>query len=224
MIARPRASTGKFTFADISGCRFGRLLVIDLAEKHGTKNIWRCRCDCGNTKLVDISNLRGKHNTRSCGCYRRDMAKNRIGAKHPGWKGGRVLHKGSGYIMIHKPEHPHVNKTGYVCEHRAVMEQHIGRYLFPDETICSGHIGCRIRYLTGFQVTAKNAFVSYEEPDNKPANKAAEDRGESQTAMEPLVLTDGSRHRPGLSDLALELTAASAGFRRSLPPGVRQRT
>ena len=40
--------------------------------------------------------------------------------------------------------------------------------------------------------------------------------------MEPLVLTDGSRHRPGLSDLALELTAASAGFRRSLPPGVRQ--
>ena len=40
--------------------------------------------------------------------------------------------------------------------------------------------------------------------------------------MEPLVLTDGSRHRPGLSDLALELTAASAGFRRSLPHGVRQ--
>jgi hypothetical protein len=38
--------------------------------------------------------------------------------------------------------------------------------------------------------------------------------------MEPLVLDAGSRHRPELSDLALELTAASAGFRRSLPPGV----
>lgn len=38
--------------------------------------------------------------------------------------------------------------------------------------------------------------------------------------MEPLVLGDGSRHRPGLSDLALELAGASAGFRRSLPPGV----
>jgi Fic family protein len=49
---------------------------------------------------------------------------------------------------------------------------------------------------------------------------AAEDRGEAITAMEPLVLGDGSRHRPGLGDLALELAAASAGFRRSLPPGV----
>ena len=38
--------------------------------------------------------------------------------------------------------------------------------------------------------------------------------------MEPLVLSDGSRHRPGLSDLALELAGTSAGFRRSLPAGV----
>jgi Fic family protein len=38
--------------------------------------------------------------------------------------------------------------------------------------------------------------------------------------MEPLVLTEGSRHRPGLSDLAFELASASAGFRRSLPAGV----
>jgi Fic family protein len=64
--------------------------------------------------------------------------------------------------------------------------------------------------------------VVKEEAANKPANIADEDRGESQTAMEPLVLTDGSRHRPGLSDLTVELTAASAGLRRSLPPGVRQ--
>ena len=35
--------------------------------------------------------------------------------------------------------------------------------------------------------------------------------------MEPLVLGDGSRHRPELTDLALELAQRSAGFRRSLP-------
>lgn len=34
------------------------------------------------------------------------------------------------------------------------------------------------------------------------------------------MLTEGSRHRPGLSDLAFELASASAGFRRSLPAGV----
>lgn len=38
--------------------------------------------------------------------------------------------------------------------------------------------------------------------------------------MEPMRLPEGSRHRPTLGDLAVELAAASAGFRRSLPPGV----
>jgi Fic family protein len=35
--------------------------------------------------------------------------------------------------------------------------------------------------------------------------------------MEPLVLGEGSRHRPELTDLALDLAQRSAGFRRSLP-------
>lgn len=38
--------------------------------------------------------------------------------------------------------------------------------------------------------------------------------------MEPLVLSEGSHHRGPLSDLALELVAASSGFRRSLPQGI----
>ncbi len=35
--------------------------------------------------------------------------------------------------------------------------------------------------------------------------------------MEPLLLSESSRHRPSLTDLALDLTQKSAGFRRSLP-------
>lgn len=46
---------------------------------------------------------------------------------------------------------------------------------------------------------------------------AAEDRGESIGLMEPMLVGEGSRHRPGLTDLALELAQKSAGFRRSLP-------
>lgn len=56
--------------------------------------------------------------------------------------------------------------------------------------------------------------------DNKPARKAVEDRGELVFAMEPLVLSEGSRHRGRLNDLAIELAAASSGLRRSLPPGI----
>ena len=48
----------------------------------------------------------------------------------------------------------------------------------------------------------------------KATNRA--DRGETTGLMEPLVLAQGSPHRPALSDLAIELATRSAGFRRSL--------
>src|SRR5258708_6500343 len=54
-------------------------------------------------------------------------------------------------------------------------------------------------------------------PDSKPDIKAAENRGEAVSLMEPLLIGDSSRHRAGLTDLALELAQRSAGFRRSLP-------
>ena len=53
--------------------------------------------------------------------------------------------------------------------------------------------------------------------DIKADIKAAKTRGESIGLMEPLLIGDGSRHRPELTDLALDLAAKSAGFRRSLP-------
>lgn len=55
------------------------------------------------------------------------------------------------------------------------------------------------------------------EPDKKADMKAATDRGETVSEMEPLLLREDSRHRVGLTDLALELAQKSAGFRRSLP-------
>jgi Fic family protein len=54
-------------------------------------------------------------------------------------------------------------------------------------------------------------------PAQKPAKNAARDRGESIAMMEPLLIGQGSRHRPALTDLAMELAQKSAGFRRSLP-------
>ena len=48
----------------------------------------------------------------------------------------------------------------------------------------------------------------------------AADRGKSVTMMSPLLLGEDSRHRTQLTDLAVDLAAKSAGFRRSLPPGI----
>jgi Fic family protein len=47
--------------------------------------------------------------------------------------------------------------------------------------------------------------------------KAAEDRGEPTSLMEPLLLDQGSPHRGELTDLVIELAQKSAGLRRSLP-------
>lgn len=62
--------------------------------------------------------------------------------------------------------------------------------------------------------------MSTEEQAKEAAVNGAVDRGEAPSVMEPLVLSEGSRHRAGLNDLAIELAAASSGFRRSLPRGI----
>jgi len=58
------------------------------------------------------------------------------------------------------------------------------------------------------------------EPDKKADIIEVEDRGESISQMEPLVISDGSKNRTDLTDLAIELAQRSAGFRKSLPEGV----
>jgi Fic family protein len=59
--------------------------------------------------------------------------------------------------------------------------------------------------------------MANKKPDIKADIKAARDRGENVSAMEPLLIGGDSKHRPELTDLAVELAAKSAGFRRSLP-------
>lgn len=57
--------------------------------------------------------------------------------------------------------------------------------------------------------------------DIKPDILAPINRGESPSMMEPLLISEGSRHRKALTDLAVELVSKSAGFRRSLPTAIQ---
>lgn len=57
---------------DLTGQRFGRLLVIEEAGRNKRSDVlWKCKCDCGNEVTVCTSHLR-TGNTKSCGCYRRE--------------------------------------------------------------------------------------------------------------------------------------------------------
>lgn len=55
---------------DLTGKKFGNLLVIERAGSDRNKNaLWKCKCDCGNEKIVVANRLRSGE-TRSCGCLR----------------------------------------------------------------------------------------------------------------------------------------------------------
>ncbi len=58
-------------FQDLTGQRFGCLLVVAGAARGRYGLAWSCLCDCGNAKVVHGRDLRGGH-TRSCGCLQRD--------------------------------------------------------------------------------------------------------------------------------------------------------
>ncbi len=56
--------------------------------------------------------------------------------------------------------------------------------------------------------------------DKKADFVEVSDRGETVSMFEPLLITESSRHRTELTDLAVDLAGKAAGFRRSLPPGI----
>ena len=52
---------------DLTGKRFGKLTVLEMADRVGQHQRWLCRCDCGKTLPVIGKNLRCGA-SRSCGC------------------------------------------------------------------------------------------------------------------------------------------------------------
>ncbi len=58
---------------DLTGMRFGRLLVLRPADSR--KSTWFCVCDCGNSKTIRSSTTLNMGQTRSCGCLRRESVR-----------------------------------------------------------------------------------------------------------------------------------------------------
>lgn len=57
---------------DLTGSRFGRLLVESFSHKDkNTQATWNCICDCGNTLVVVANSLKSGH-TKSCGCFNKE--------------------------------------------------------------------------------------------------------------------------------------------------------
>ena len=52
---------------DLTGKRFGKLVVVGLDDKGTRKTYWVCQCDCGNIKSVRSDSLQCGA-IKSCGC------------------------------------------------------------------------------------------------------------------------------------------------------------
>ena len=60
---------------DITGQHFGRWTVIELvprALRNSSRAYWKCRCDCGNEKVITSTVLRDGR-SKSCGCFDREQ-------------------------------------------------------------------------------------------------------------------------------------------------------
>lgn len=78
------------TIVDLTGKRFGRLVVLGMEDLRGSKGhknaVWLCRCDCGGEKIAYSMNLlRG--NTTSCGCYSKEVHSKMLKDVWAMWKG-----------------------------------------------------------------------------------------------------------------------------------------
>lgn len=82
---------------------------------------------------------------------------NRPGPLSKDWKGGRIVENPEGYILVHKPDHPHCNRHGYVREHRLVVENHLGRHLGPKEVVHHKNGICDDNRIENLQVFGSNA-------------------------------------------------------------------
>lgn len=66
----------KKPYKNLTGQRFGRLLVVELVDSPAGSKIptkWRCLCDCGNIVEVQSANLKSGC-SKSCGCLQKELA------------------------------------------------------------------------------------------------------------------------------------------------------
>ena len=86
-------------------------------------------CETCGTEFRPRPRAAGRFCSRAC------TYEGQRGSLSPNWNGGRHV-GGGGYVIAYAPEHPAATgHGGYVREHRLVMEQSLGRYLEPHETV-----------------------------------------------------------------------------------------
>lgn len=71
---------------DLTGMRFGKLLVLRYADTSGKKARWLCRCDCGNEVIVEGHNLLSGQSYQCQECGYKQTSEKMKGKRNPAYK------------------------------------------------------------------------------------------------------------------------------------------
>lgn len=95
---------------DLTGKRFGKLVVLNMIYDEKTQNFGHCKClcDCGNEVIKNVGYLKRAKTIPSCGCdYRRTISKIR---------GKDIVGKKFGRLLIVKDIYDNPPKVKCVCD------------------------------------------------------------------------------------------------------------
>lgn len=92
-----------------------------------------CHCGCGERAPIPKKTNRGRGELAGYPSrYIRGHNMRREGVDY-GYDSRHINYHG--YVVVRDKQHPNAQKNGGVLEHRLVMSEHLGRPLYPDETV-----------------------------------------------------------------------------------------
>lgn len=94
-----------------------------------------CECGCGRrTGIAKITYIQRRHFRGHPAPFISGHKVQTRGPERHNWKGGRMI-SSRGYVLLLRPDHPRAQRSGYIYEHRLVMEEVLGRLLEPHEVV-----------------------------------------------------------------------------------------
>jgi very-short-patch-repair endonuclease len=124
---------------DLVGQKFGRLEVVEMlySYKGGKSTYCRCKCECGNEKIINAGNV-SRGLTKSCGCLERESRYNR---KHGKFKPGEIV---NGFTLIEE-----TSKRASNCAIIWRMQCKCGNIIeaSPSQIVHAGKFSCGCDYV-----------------------------------------------------------------------------
>lgn len=186
-------------FEDLTGRRFGRLTVIEIAPRNPSSpsTRWYCQCDCGNKTIAYAPML--KNGTKlSCGCLKKE--RQLMTATKHGGRRTRLYHIWS--MMKQRTDNPkHTAYKNYGGKGvRVCTEWHDDFAAFRDWALSSG-------YKDSLTIDRIDVNGNYEPGNCRWVSKAEQNRNQTRNVRltyngETLLMSDWAK-RLGISAQAL---------------------